>query len=54
MDRFVARLNLEHYRELLAKETDEGQRTRLLRLIEEEEAKFAAAEARAGKAKPQD
>jgi hypothetical protein len=47
MDRFVARLNIDHYRELLAKETDEAQRQRLVRLIAEEEAKLKAAETRA-------
>lgn len=40
MDRTVARLNIEHYRKLLARETDESKRQTLLRLLEEEEAKF--------------
>lgn len=40
MDRTVARLNIEHYRRLLAKETDEGRRQTILRLLAEEEAKL--------------
>lgn len=41
MDRTVARLNIEHFRRLLAKETDESRRQLLLRLLAEEEAKLA-------------
>lgn len=41
MDRSVARLNIEHYRMLLATETDETRRQTLLRLLSEEEAKLA-------------
>jgi len=41
MDRSVARLNIEHYRRLLAAETDETRRQTLLRLLAEEEAKVA-------------
>ncbi len=41
MDRTVARLNIEHYRRLLAKETDETRRQTLQRLLTEEEAKLA-------------
>lgn len=41
MDRSVARLNIEHYRHLLAGETDDGRRQLLLRLLTEEEAKLA-------------
>lgn len=41
MDRTVARLNIEHYRRLLARETDEDRRELLLRLLAEEEAKIA-------------
>jgi hypothetical protein len=41
MDRAVARLNIEHFRRLLAKETDESRRRVLLRLLAEEEAKLA-------------
>ena len=41
MDRTVARLNIEHYRRLLAQETDEGRRRTILRLFAEEEAKIA-------------
>jgi hypothetical protein len=46
MDRFIALRNLEHYRELLAKEADQAKRDQLLRLIAEEEVKLKAAEAR--------
>jgi hypothetical protein len=41
MDRAVARLNVEHYRRLLADETDEARRQTLLRLLAEEAAKLA-------------
>ncbi len=41
MDRSVARLNIEHYKRLLARETDEQRRQVLLRLLAEEEAKIA-------------
>lgn len=40
MDRTVARLNIEHYRRLLAKEADETRRQTILRLLAEEEAKL--------------
>lgn len=40
MDRTVAHLNVEHYRRLLAKETDESRRQLLMRLLAEEEAKI--------------
>ncbi len=42
MDRAVARLNIEHYRRLLATETDEAKRLTILRLLAQEEAKLAA------------
>jgi hypothetical protein len=41
MDRTVARLNVEHYRRLLEKETDEQRRQTLLRLLAEKEAKLS-------------
>lgn len=41
MDRSIARLNIEHFRRLLANETDETRRQMLLRLLAEEEAKLA-------------
>jgi len=41
MDRTVAHLNVEHYRRLLEKETDEARRQTLMRLLAEEEAKIA-------------
>lgn len=40
MDMTVARLNIEHYRRLLAQKTDANKRRTLLRLLEEEEAKL--------------
>ena len=42
-DRFVARHNIEHFRELLSKETDESKRQNLRRLLAEEEAKLKRA-----------
>jgi hypothetical protein len=42
MDRTVAHLNVEHYRKLLASETDEATRATILRLLADEEAKLAA------------
>lgn len=42
MDRTVARLNIEHFRKLLAEETDESKRQSILRLLAEEEAKLAS------------
>jgi len=43
MDRTVAHLNIEHYRRLLAAETDESKRKVLQKLLAEEEAKLARA-----------
>lgn len=40
MDRSVAKLNIEHYKRLLARETDEVRRQTLQRLLSEEEAKL--------------
>jgi hypothetical protein len=40
MEKTVARLNIEHYRQLLATETDEVKRLTLTRLLTEEEAKL--------------
>ena len=42
MDKAIARLNIEHYRKLLANERDEIRRQALQRLLAEEEAKLAA------------
>ncbi len=42
MDRFVARQNIDHFRDKLATETDEERREMLLRLLADEEAKLAA------------
>ena len=41
MDKAVARLNIEHYRSLLANEADERRRQTIARLLAEEEAKLA-------------
>ena len=38
----MAHLNIEHYKRLLATETDDGKRATLNRLLAEEEAKLAA------------
>jgi hypothetical protein len=46
MDKDIARLDIEHYRKLLATETREEKRQTLLRLLAEEEAKLAAIESR--------
>ncbi len=44
MDKTIARLNIEHYRKMLANEADETRRPTLLHLLAEEEAKLAALE----------
>lgn len=41
MDRFIQHENLKHLRALLARTTDEAERQRIVRLIEEEEGKDA-------------
>lgn len=45
MDKSVARLNIEHFRRLLEKETDEKRRQLLMRLLAEEEAKISGGDA---------
>jgi hypothetical protein len=40
VDRSVAHLNIEHYKRLLARETDKTRRQLLLRLLAEQEAKI--------------
>jgi hypothetical protein len=52
VDRTVARLNIEHYRKQLARETDETRRQMILRLLDEEEAKLAAMPAPPQRAHP--
>lgn len=49
VDRTVAQLNIEHYRRLLAKETDENRLLVLQRLLAEEEAKLRDLTPPAGK-----
>lgn len=44
MDEFIARLNVEHYREVLASERDPERRRLVSRLLAEEESKLAAIE----------
>jgi len=39
MDRFIRRQNVEHYRHLLETVTDEKERERILKLLEEEQQK---------------
>jgi hypothetical protein len=41
MNRTVARLNIEHYRKLLAEPMEEAKRQTILQLLAEEEAKLA-------------
>jgi hypothetical protein len=41
MDKRIARLNIDHYRKLLATESDETKRRTLQQLLTEEEAKLA-------------
>jgi hypothetical protein len=41
MNRFVANLNIEHFRKQLAETADETKRLMLVRLLAEEEAKLA-------------
>jgi hypothetical protein len=49
MDRFILRANLERYRQLLARTTDEEARRQLLKLLAEEEAKGHASFEETGK-----
>jgi len=39
VDRFIHRLNIEHYEKLLKTVTDEAERTRILKLLEDERKK---------------
>jgi hypothetical protein len=45
MKKYVARLNIEHFRQKLLEEKDESKRQVLLRLLAEEEAKLRALDA---------
>ncbi len=49
MDKAIARLNIEHYRKLLADEIDETRRHTVRCLLAEEEAKLAALDDRSSK-----
>jgi hypothetical protein len=42
MDEIIARLNIERFRELLAKERDEAKRQTILQLLADEEVKLRA------------
>jgi bacterioferritin (cytochrome b1) len=44
MDRFVARVNIVHIRDMLASEQNEVKRQTLLRILADEEARLAALE----------
>ncbi len=52
MDKYIARLNIEHFRKLLAKETDEAKRQMLLCLLAEDETKLAALETASKETEP--
>ena len=54
MDRLVAGLNIEHYRNLLGHESDSGKRQVLQKLLAQEEKKLVAAEAEHTKKKKSD
>ena len=43
MDEFIAKANIQHFKELLATERNEAKRKLLLQLLAEEEQKLAAA-----------
>jgi hypothetical protein len=51
MDKTIARLNIEHFREKLSKELDEPTRQTIIRLLAEEETKLAALEGQPKKKK---
>jgi hypothetical protein len=40
MDRFIHQANIEHYEKLLERTTDEAERQRILKLLEEERSKI--------------
>jgi hypothetical protein len=44
MDKSIARLNIDHFRKLLAEETDETKRRTLQQLLAEEEARLKSVE----------
>ena len=48
MDKIVARLNIKHFRKLLAEELDQKKQQTILRLLAEEEEKLRALWSRAG------
>jgi len=52
MSEFIARANIDHYRKLLANESDPASRQRLLDLLAEEEKKLEAASNRKAEETP--
>jgi len=52
MDKTVARLNIEHYRRLLARETDESRRQVIMRRLAEKEAKLVDSKPQERKRRP--
>jgi len=52
VDKTVSRLNIEHFRKLLANEVDESRRQQITRLLAEEEAKLARLENPSKQRKP--
>ena len=52
MRKFVARLNIDHYREILAVETDGEKRKLIKKLLADAESKLAAAKAKMANKKP--
>ena len=51
MRKFVARLNIDHYREMLAVETDAQKRKLIEKLLADAEAELTAAKAKDGEQK---
>ena len=54
MDRFVSRENIERYRRLATETADAAERSRILKLLAEEEAKFKLEMSRSGDAPAED
>ncbi len=54
MRKLIAKLNIEHFRRLLASENDEAKRETLARLLAEEEAKLSRLEAQPPQSGPKE
>jgi hypothetical protein len=52
MDRYIAKANIEHFRQKLAQERDAATRETLKRLLAEEEAKLVALESKSKESAP--